>query len=68
MRLSEEALRVLEAHNWPGNVRELENTIQRACVLATSDVLLPKDLPLGTRHFAGGGIAARSARCRPRRR
>jgi two-component system nitrogen regulation response regulator GlnG len=28
-----------------GNVRELENTIQRACVLATSDLLLPKDIP-----------------------
>jgi two-component system nitrogen regulation response regulator GlnG len=28
-------------------VRELENTIQRACVLATSDVVLPKDIPLG---------------------
>jgi DNA-binding NtrC family response regulator len=38
---------VLEGHNWPGNVRELENTIQRACVLSTSDVLLPKDIPLG---------------------
>jgi len=25
----------------------LQNTLQRACVLATSDVLLPKDLPLG---------------------
>ncbi len=47
MHLSEEAVRVLEAYSWPGNVRELENTIQRACVLATSDVLLPKDLPLG---------------------
>ena len=30
-----------------GNVRELENTIQRASVLATADVLLPKDIPLG---------------------
>jgi two-component system nitrogen regulation response regulator GlnG len=47
LKLSEEALRVLEDYPWPGNVRELENTIQRACVLATSDVLLPKDLPLG---------------------
>jgi two-component system nitrogen regulation response regulator GlnG len=47
MRLSEEALKVLESHAWPGNVRELENTIQRACVLASSDILLPKDLPLG---------------------
>lgn len=46
-KLSEEAVRVLEAHSWPGNVRELENTIQRACVLATSELLLPKDIPLG---------------------
>jgi DNA-binding NtrC family response regulator len=38
---------VLEAYPWPGNVRELQNTLQRACVLASSDVLLPKDLPLG---------------------
>ena len=37
----------MEEYPWPGNVRELENTIQRACVLATSDVLLPKDIPLG---------------------
>ncbi len=47
LRISDEAIRAMEAHNWPGNVRELENTIQRACVLATSDVLLPKDIPLG---------------------
>ncbi len=47
LKLSEEAVRVLEAHNWPGNVRELENTIQRACVLSTSDILMPKDIPLG---------------------
>lgn len=51
LQLSEEAIRVLEAHDWPGNVRELENTLQRACVLAMSDVLLPKDIPLGP---AGG--------------
>jgi len=48
LKLSEEAMRVLESHSWPGNVRELENTIQRACVLATTDLLLPKDIPLGT--------------------
>ena len=46
LRLSEETVRALESHNWPGNVRELENTIQRAAVLATSDVLLPKDIPM----------------------
>ena len=47
LQLSAEAIRVMEAYPWPGNVRELQNTLQRACVLATSDVLLPKDLPLG---------------------
>ena len=47
LQLSQEAVEVLENYPWPGNVRELENTIQRAAVLATADVLLPKDLPLG---------------------
>ncbi len=47
LKLSEEAVKVLEAYPWPGNVRELENTIQRASLLATADVLLPKDIPLG---------------------
>ncbi len=46
-QLSEEALRVLEGYSWPGNVRELENTLERASVLSTVDVLLPKDIPLG---------------------
>jgi len=47
LKLSEDAIRVMEAYPWPGNVRELENTMQRATVLATADVLLPKDIPLG---------------------
>ena len=58
--LSAESIKVLEEYLWPGNVRELENTIQRACVLATSDVLLPKDIPLGiagqTDHLNGDHI------------
>jgi two-component system nitrogen regulation response regulator GlnG len=48
LKISEDAVRVLEQYSWPGNVRELENTIQRAVVLSSSDVLLPKDIPLGT--------------------
>ena len=47
LKLSEEALRVMEAYPWPGNVRELENTLQRAAVMSTADILLPKDIPLG---------------------
>ncbi len=59
LQLSEDAVELLESHPWPGNVRELENTIQRAAVLATSDVLLPKDLPLGqTTSLSTGEVAA----------
>lgn len=48
LRLSEDAIAMLESHNWPGNVRELENTLHRASVLTTTQVLLPKDIPLGS--------------------
>ena len=34
----------LTQHDWPGNVRELENAIERAVVLAESEVLRPPDL------------------------
>ncbi|MFM2220454.1 MAG: hypothetical protein RLZZ553_202 [Verrucomicrobiota bacterium] len=48
IRLSQEAVSTLQAHHWPGNVRELENTIARACALASSSVLLPNDIPLAS--------------------
>lgn len=54
LQLSEEAVKAMEAYPWPGNVRELENTVQRATVLATGDVILPKDLPLGRGVPVGG--------------
>ncbi len=47
IRITDEAMQLLMDHDWPGNVRELENTVQRACVLATSKILLPKDFPIG---------------------
>jgi nitrogen regulation protein NR(I) len=43
--ISAEGLDLLARHQWPGNVRELENVIQRAIVVAKSDVVLPADLP-----------------------
>jgi len=48
MRISSEASADLCAHHWPGNVRELENTIARACALASSPVLLSSDIPLAS--------------------
>lgn len=40
-----EALAKLEAYDWPGNVRELQNYIERAVVMADSDVLTVELLP-----------------------
>ncbi|HSI06662.1 MAG TPA: helix-turn-helix domain-containing protein, partial [Myxococcota bacterium] len=46
---SEAAMKALDAHAWPGNVRELENTIERAVVLAKSEVIGVDDLPENVR-------------------
>ena len=44
--LSEASVAGLRAHRWPGNVRELENAIERACILADTSELQPRDLGL----------------------
>lgn len=43
---SDEALDRLQSYTWPGNVRELENTVERAVVLARSDLITSEDLRL----------------------
>ncbi|MBK7402932.1 MAG: sigma-54-dependent Fis family transcriptional regulator [Myxococcales bacterium] len=43
--ISPEARKALIDYAWPGNVRELENTIERAMVLADSDLIHVQDLP-----------------------
>lgn len=48
IRISAEASASLASHHWPGNVRELENTMARACALASSQILLPADIPLAS--------------------
>ncbi len=42
--LGEAGIAALRAHSWPGNVRELENAIERACILADTSELQPRDL------------------------
>ncbi len=44
--LSDEARRMLLAHDWPGNVRELRNAIERAMILEESSVIRPGSLPM----------------------
>jgi transcriptional regulator with GAF, ATPase, and Fis domain len=52
------AIALLAAYPWPGNVRELENVIERAMILASSDVLTPADLDFGRRQAAASGAVA----------
>jgi Nif-specific regulatory protein len=43
-RLSDSALRVLQAYDWPGNVRELENELARASAMADSPCISAEHL------------------------
>jgi nitrogen regulation protein NR(I) len=43
--VSAEVLAAFGSYPWPGNVRELENVVQRASVMAKSDLLVSGDLP-----------------------
>jgi len=45
MRFSKGAMRVMVGYAWPGNVRELENSVERAAILAETDVIHAHDLP-----------------------
>ncbi|NOX90392.1 MAG: sigma-54-dependent Fis family transcriptional regulator, partial [Calditrichaeota bacterium] len=44
--ISREAFDLLMKYDYPGNVRELENLIERAVVLARSDIIEKEDLPV----------------------
>ncbi|ABQ27726.1 sigma-54-dependent transcriptional regulator [Geotalea uraniireducens] len=58
--ISEEAMAALCAYSWPGNVRELRNTIRRASILATDQIissdLLPFSPPKTAPSFAVTGL------------
>lgn len=47
--LSREVMDALMKYNYPGNVRELENIMERAVVLARSDMIASTDLPVNVR-------------------
>ncbi len=49
LRISPEALALLQSYQWPGNVRELRSAIQRGQILSDDNIILPKDLPEGIR-------------------
>jgi DNA-binding NtrC family response regulator len=59
LRFEPEAMQLLMDHTWPGNVRELENVVERAVVLASTQVIPLDVLPDYLLH--SGGIRLRRA-------
>lgn len=51
LSVSKEAMDILMKHDYPGNVRELENMIQRAVVLARSDLITTDDMASYIGHY-----------------
>ncbi len=43
IKISSTGIETLLNHTWPGNVRELKHTIEKAVILAESDILRPED-------------------------
>jgi two-component system nitrogen regulation response regulator NtrX len=60
MRLTPEALALLQRYYWPGNVRELKNALERSLVLAPEDTIGPAELPEEIRNGSGGTAVARA--------
>jgi DNA-binding NtrC family response regulator len=53
LRFEPDAMQILMDHSWPGNVRELENAVERAVVLASTEIV-PVDVLPDTLLQAGG--------------
>ncbi|MFN0195173.1 MAG: sigma 54-interacting transcriptional regulator [Planctomycetaceae bacterium] len=46
--ISDKAMEMLVAYDWPGNIRELQNAVERAVVLASSEIIQVTDIRLST--------------------
>jgi DNA-binding NtrC family response regulator len=56
--ISGEAMAMLQAYAWPGNVRELKNLLERICILGTTGLVTPDDLPPEIRFARVDPVAA----------
>lgn len=55
LRVSKEALALLQQYGWKGNIRELRNIMERASVIAEGKEVLPSDLPYEVQKEQAGG-------------
>ncbi len=52
LRISGQTMKQLADYGWPGNVRELQHSVEKAVILASSEVLVPADfIPEKTESF-----------------
>jgi Nif-specific regulatory protein len=58
-RISTPAIDLLMSYHWPGNVRELENCVERAVLLADSEVIHAHHLPPSLQSAESSGTAHR---------
>ena len=61
MSLDAAAELALAGYDWPGNVREMENVVQRAVILAPSEMVKPEHLHLPARSATASSAAAAPA-------
>lgn len=54
IKINKKALEKLKKHDWPGNIREFEHTIEKAIILAESNLLTEQDF--GFRKSTGADI------------
>ena len=54
---TQEALAAIQCYRWPGNVRELRNAIERAVILASTDLIGLADLPTQISAALSGALA-----------
>ena len=57
LKISEDAMSLMQEYHWPGNVRELQSAIKQAIVLASGQVLLPEFLPVAIRGERRRGVS-----------
>ncbi len=55
MKLTDQAMQSLMAHDWPGNVRELSNLVERLGILFPNQVIDVADLPVKYQYIDGDG-------------
>ena len=65
VRLDDSVVERLQTYNWPGNVRELSNMVERLVIMAESDIICGRDLPLAGASEAESHIIVNNVACPP---